>query len=246
MGQVKSKQRVAEHGEVFTAEREVNAMLDLVKQETERIDSRFLEPALFKKVTGLDVKDFELLVSLNMFNGSLMNDAIYKFKRYEDSSLSYTGIDQHREDESVGGWDTVLRREEYERLFVDQQSAMTAPAPAEDDVPEPPVAAVSETAEDEEEAAAPEKTPAPAEQTPVAIPSKPKERTKPRWSLFGKRKEKPKIDTSSIVPGSKLTHKTFGEGTVVAVTADRVTVRFDQGEKSFIIPDALERGFLMV
>ena len=43
--QVKSKKRVAEHGEVFTNEREVNAMLDLVKQETERIDSRFLEPA---------------------------------------------------------------------------------------------------------------------------------------------------------------------------------------------------------
>ncbi len=43
--QVNSKQRVADHGEVFTSEREVNAMLDLVKQETERIDSRFLEPA---------------------------------------------------------------------------------------------------------------------------------------------------------------------------------------------------------
>lgn len=43
--QVKSKQRVTDHGEVFTNEREVNAMLDLVKQETERIDSRFLEPA---------------------------------------------------------------------------------------------------------------------------------------------------------------------------------------------------------
>lgn len=43
--QTKSKQRVADHGEVFTAEREVNAMLDLVKQETERIESRFLEPA---------------------------------------------------------------------------------------------------------------------------------------------------------------------------------------------------------
>ena len=43
--QTKSKKRVAEYGEVFTAEREVNAMLDLVKQETERIDSRFLEPA---------------------------------------------------------------------------------------------------------------------------------------------------------------------------------------------------------
>lgn len=45
MSQVKSKKRVADHGEVFTNEREVNAMLDLVNQETERIDSRFLEPA---------------------------------------------------------------------------------------------------------------------------------------------------------------------------------------------------------
>ncbi len=45
MNQVKSKKRVADHGEVFTSEREVNAMLNLVKQETERIDSRFLEPA---------------------------------------------------------------------------------------------------------------------------------------------------------------------------------------------------------
>ena len=43
--QVKSRERVREHGEVFANEREVNAMLDMVKQETERIDSRFLEPA---------------------------------------------------------------------------------------------------------------------------------------------------------------------------------------------------------
>lgn len=43
--QIKSKERVASHGEVFTAQREVNAMLDMVKQETERIESRFLEPA---------------------------------------------------------------------------------------------------------------------------------------------------------------------------------------------------------
>ena len=43
--QIKSRQHVTEHGEVFTAEREVKAMCDLVKQETERIDSRFLEPA---------------------------------------------------------------------------------------------------------------------------------------------------------------------------------------------------------
>ena len=42
---IKSKQRILEHGEVFTSEREVNSMLDLVKQETKRIESRFLEPA---------------------------------------------------------------------------------------------------------------------------------------------------------------------------------------------------------
>lgn len=53
--QVKSRQRVADHGEVFTADREVNAMLDLVKQETERVDSRFLEiilPSLIQR-TGI-------------------------------------------------------------------------------------------------------------------------------------------------------------------------------------------------
>ena len=51
-----------------------------------------LEPGLFKKVTGLSVRDFELLVSLGVFNSGLMNDAVYKFKRYEDSSLTYYTI----------------------------------------------------------------------------------------------------------------------------------------------------------
>ena len=76
-----------------------------------------LEPSLFKKVTGLDVKDFELLCSLGVFNAPLMNDAIFKFKRYEDASLSYTGIDRHANETEVGGFDTEIRREEYERIF---------------------------------------------------------------------------------------------------------------------------------
>lgn len=79
-----------------------------------------LEPELFKKVTGLNVKDFELLCSLGVFNASLMNDAIFKFKRYEDSSLSYTGIDKHA-GKDVGGWDAVIRRKEYEERFYNQQ-----------------------------------------------------------------------------------------------------------------------------
>lgn len=71
-----------------------------------------LEPGLFKKVTGLIVKDFELLVSLGVFNSALMNDAVYKFKRYEDASLIYTGINRH-ENESVGLYETVITAEEY-------------------------------------------------------------------------------------------------------------------------------------
>ena len=75
-----------------------------------------LEPGLFKKVTGLTVSDFELLVSLGVFNSALMNDAVYKFKRYEDASLSYTGIDKHK-DEAIGLYDTVLSRDEARSVY---------------------------------------------------------------------------------------------------------------------------------
>ncbi|MCR9222052.1 MAG: DEAD/DEAH box helicase family protein [Alphaproteobacteria bacterium] len=71
-----------------------------------------LEPGLFKKVTGLDVKDFELLVSLDVFNSTLMNDAVYKFKRYEDSSLNYAGFTKHDTDE-IGLFDTVITVDEF-------------------------------------------------------------------------------------------------------------------------------------
>jgi len=76
-----------------------------------------LEPGLFKKVTGLTVKDFELLVSLGVFNSALMNDAVYKFKRYEDASLVYTGINKH-EDETVGLFDTAISSADYQESFV--------------------------------------------------------------------------------------------------------------------------------
>jgi hypothetical protein len=76
-----------------------------------------LEPGLFKKVTGLTVKDFEILVSLGVFNSALMNDAVYKFKRYEDASLEYTGINKH-EGESVGLFDTVISSIDYKETFV--------------------------------------------------------------------------------------------------------------------------------
>ena len=79
-----------------------------------------LEPGLFKKVTGLDVSDFELLVSLGVFNSALMNDAVYKFKRYEDASLEYIGINKH-EGEEVGLYDTVLSADDYTQTFENEE-----------------------------------------------------------------------------------------------------------------------------
>src|SRR5699024_5767500 len=78
-----------------------------------------LVPGLFKKVTGLSVKYFELLVSLGVFNSALMNDAVYKFKRYEDASLEYIGINKHT-GQDVGLYETVMSRKEYEESFVNE------------------------------------------------------------------------------------------------------------------------------
>ena len=94
-----------------------------------------LEPGLFKKVTGLSVKDFNMLCTLGVFNAPLMNDAIFKFKRYEDASLVYTGIDKHSNQE-VGGWDTTIRREQYEKLFYSQPPSQQEHSVISKDAPE--------------------------------------------------------------------------------------------------------------
>ena len=75
-----------------------------------------LEPNLFKKVTGLTKEDFSLLVSMGLFNESLMNDAVFKFKRYEDSSLRYVGINRY-ENENIGGYNTLISAEDFDKEY---------------------------------------------------------------------------------------------------------------------------------
>ncbi len=215
-----------------------------------------LEPGLFKKVTGLDVKDFELLVSLNVFNGSLMNDAIFKFKRYEDSSLSYTGIDKHA-GEDVGGWDTVVKRSEYEALFYNQQYTMEAAADYVVDVPEESVFTVPNEEDEEEE------EPIIAQTTkPVTYPKRARKApaTPPMpdfvTASFGikspiapepvKKEVKPTVDTSNVIVGGTVQHKIFGAGKVIEIGGGLITVAFDQGQKRFEFPGAFENGFLRV
>ncbi|MFH0782392.1 MAG: DEAD/DEAH box helicase family protein [Pseudomonadota bacterium] len=70
-----------------------------------------LEPDLFLTVTGLTVKDFHLLVSLKVFNTEQMNQAVFAFRRYEDASLRYTGIESHKGLTHYGLYDTVIALE---------------------------------------------------------------------------------------------------------------------------------------
>ena len=65
------------------------------------------------KVLGRLIEDVEIII--NVFNSALMNDAIYKFKRYEDASLEYIGINRH-EGDAIGLYDTVISNEEYRAL----------------------------------------------------------------------------------------------------------------------------------
>jgi hypothetical protein len=67
-----------------------------------------LEPELFLTVTGLTVKDFHLLVRLKVFNTEQMNQAVFAFRRYEDASLRYTGIESHEGLSHYGLYDTVV------------------------------------------------------------------------------------------------------------------------------------------
>ncbi len=71
-----------------------------------------IEPELFEIVTGLTVKDFHLLLRLNVFNTEQMNQAVFAFRRYEDASLCYTGIESHKGLRHYGLHDTVIAREE--------------------------------------------------------------------------------------------------------------------------------------
>jgi len=210
-----------------------------------------LEPGLFKKVTGLDVKDFELLCSLGVFNANLMNQAIFSFKRYEDSSLSYTGIDKH-EGKDVGGWDTVIKREEYERMFYNQQATMTI-ADAIEEVIEPEEV-VTVKAEPKPYKPVVTTTPLVAEVPKTPYGGVSQHGVSPITPAITKPAEKKEAFVMpTITEGMVVIHKAFGEGTIskVFVNDKKVTVTFAVGEKTFVTDEksdmnAFKKGFLTI
>ena len=77
-----------------------------------------LESALFLTVTGLTVQDFHLLVKLKVFNTEQMNQAVFAFRRYEDASLRYTGIESHVGLTHYGLYDTVVAKEAAPATYI--------------------------------------------------------------------------------------------------------------------------------
>lgn len=192
-----------------------------------------LEPGLFKKVTGLSVVDFNMLCSLGVFNAPLMNDAIFKFKRYEDASLTYTGINRHAADE-VGGWDTTIRKAQYEKLFYNQQSSMLSED--YDSYSKDKTSIISSSTIIE-----PEQT-GPMKMEPLSVVSS------ETVSQQGQTETDVRILLDRLQTGSIVTHKKFGKGEVVKFNNNEkyLYVRFIIGEKKFIFPDAFLMGFLEI
>lgn len=202
-----------------------------------------LEPDLFKKVTGLSVEDFNMLCSLGVFNAPLMNDAIFKFKRYEDASLTYTGIDKHTNDE-VGGWDTTIRKTQYEKLFYNQQSSMSEVDYSSYSRVVEPIDTTRRTAKPEDSKLAESVS----QVKPIVQPQsvRPTATTAPPPESQTVQDLETKLE--SIGVDSTVIHKKFGKGTVAKINKNEkfIHIKFTLGEKKFIFPDAFLMGFLEV
>lgn len=191
-----------------------------------------LEPRLFKAVTGLEVQDFELLVSIGVFNDAVMNDAVYKFKRYEDSSLSYSGIDKHSSDKNVGLFSTAISKEDYDEMAKQQKESMHkpqthTPAPSRFTRPKPVELKQNISASSN-----------PVQTNSTVVHAQP-QISKP----------KPKDNYKAVHVGDKVIHKAFGIGFIrdvkqVNPRKQRIVVEFDAGVKQFMNPDVFNTGFL--
>lgn len=191
-----------------------------------------LEPDLFKKVTGLSTKDFDLLCSLGLFNSNMMNDAIFKFKRYEDASLSYTGLDMNADHIVVGGWDTVIRREEYEKMYASQQDSMIVK-----------IGKGIKPDKDIKETAKPDVQVNKAPVAKTSIVNKPGYVTRKQPIAKVADNEEQEL---FVKAGDIVIHKKFGRGVVKKIDKfnKHIEIKFGTASKKFIYPDILKMGLL--
>lgn len=209
------------------------------------------EPSLFRKVTGLTLKDFDLLVSLGVFNDTLMNDAVYHFKRYEDASLEYTGINKHAADENVGLFSTIITKEEYEHMDELQNASMAAKARRAEARENRTARKVIDTSKSHVETS---KKPiySGIKPTSVQMAAEPLKPVKVASEhTLDDVATTQIVDESMVVPGLKVKHNKFGIGKVTSKTAVaangkyQVQVKFvNGGVKTFQAPMVFENKFL--
>lgn len=208
------------------------------------------EPGLFKKVTGLTVKDFELLVSIGIFNDSLMNQAVYNFKRYEDASLEYTGINRHGGDDSVGLFSTVISKEDYADMAAAQTSSMM----------ENPFKKVLVKVKTEKKVThtknSGEKQPATQKKSITPAPSPVPQNVNPGFPVPGLGASQGmaaegtvsygELDLSQLRVGTIVENPKYGTGKVSGFKPGKILVSFPEALKMFLMPMAFEKGHLKV
>ena len=210
-----------------------NSLKDVITQ---------FEPGLFRRVTGLTVGDFEMLVSIGIFNDSLMNDAVYNFRRYEDASLEYTGISRHAKDENVGLFSTVISKNDYEDLAASQSESML----------ENPLRTVVVVKSNNTKKKSNEQSLDNASdvKTPYGEISKTSEKAIGQTSAEADsditREEATTIDLTKLRVGTVVTHKMFGDGKITKFRPGKMLVSFEKKTVTFLIPDAFEQGHLTI
>lgn len=208
-----------------------------------------LEPDLFKKVTGLDVKDFELLVSLNVFNEALMNDAVYKFKRYEDASLIYTGIDKHT-GENIGLYSTVVSREDYDVMAGQLTASMKSDTSTEGDIIDD--SRFNDAKEHSHNKNGISLSMAAESWSTYTTQNKPNMQSATYQTsdvsltslTLAKIRTVAQVNTNTVNAGSLVIHKAFGIGKVKGIDGSIIIVSFKGVDKKFQFPGAFEQGFL--
>ena len=188
-------------------------------------------------MTGLSVKDFELIVSVGIFNDSLMNSAVYNFKRYEDASLEYTGLSKHAQDENVGLFSTVISKQDYEDMSTAQTASMS-------ENPFKKVVVISShTSKQAPNRKEENITPKSASEHIFTVNESQK-------NSFMKTAEKSsdyaEVDLSKIRIGTKVENKRYGIGRITGFKPGRMLVAFETDQKVFMFPSAFEEGYLKV
>ena len=206
-----------------------------------------LEPELFRKVTGLTIPDFELLISLNVFNATLMNDAVYKFKRYEDSSLSYTGI-QAGNMSAIGLYDTVIYNQPEQQP---SNQAVQGTSTTKEEYHKPWRKKTLERLKELHERGY-----SIADISVIIGCNEQNAQYQLDHYVLADDIDH-EVETDLEVPeeeetlgtikvGDKVTHKSFGEGVVTGFDGIFMFCLFSRGtEKKFIYPDCFEKGYFL-